>query len=221
MDIKNWGGVNPLAAKPRTQTSDEPEEDHAPATELDKWLTDATARANAIKSDAVVAGGDTRHPRIVIVGKAPAQDEVRQGRPFAGASGGRNGLQRMLKPLNMSLRDSGGAIATNAGFWFAKAGQDPSTKECAYSAPIIAELIERVKPKIILALGARAAETLIGITSAVAMLRGRWHICSLIETGAPVRVTYHPAYLLREPNTWHRAESDIEAVRKKLTELSR
>ena len=187
-------------------------------TDLDRWLAEATRTACAIREDAVVASGDTKRPRMVIVGKAPAEEEVRQGRTFVGASGGEKGLGRLLRATGMSLRFGGGAIATNAGFWLARPGQDPSSTECAYSAPIVAELIEKVGPKVILALGAKAAETLTSITGPVARLRGRWHKCTLTENEGEVRVTYHPAYLMREPQAWPRAEADMEAVARYLEE---
>ena len=209
-DIKNWRGWDPA----RHQNQNEQGTRERKATELDKWIEDATRRACGIKDDAVVAGGDTRNPNILIVGKAPAEDEVKQGRPFVGPSGGPRGLERMLKPTGTNIRFGGGAIATNAGFWLARPGQDPTTSECAWSAPIIAELIEKMKPRVILALGAKAAESLTSIAGSVASLRGRWHKCTLSETNAMVRVTYHPAYLLREPRAWHRAEADMDVVGK-------
>lgn len=214
MDIKSWN-IEEAAKTAATDGASGTKRSRAP-TPLEEWLTDATVRASRIEADAVIAGGDLVNPHALFVGKAPAEEEMRHRRPFAGKSGGKGGLARMLGALAMRLGANGGAIATNAAFWSTPAGRDPSAAQCARAAPFIAEMIERVRPRVIVALGAIAADTLIGQTNTVQALRGRWHRCSLVEEACEVRVSYHPAYLLREPRQWSRADADIEAVRRRL-----
>ena len=124
----------------------------------------------------------------------------------------------MVQIAGLALHDHGGALATNASLWFAATGQAPDPKALADTATILEGLLRKAEPKAIVALGSAAAATLIGRTDAVSKLRGRWHRCLLGDTSIPVRVTYHPAYLCREPSARRTADTDMRELHKLLGE---
>lgn len=130
---------------------------------------------------------------LMLVGEAPGYQEERQREPFVGPAGQK--LNDILKAMGLARESV--YLSNIVKFRPAMPNQTtnnrkPSPEEMAACLPFVREELKVVAPKCVVALGATAAEGLLGLTGAVARMRGSWHEFE----GVPVRVTYHPAYLL-------------------------
>jgi DNA polymerase len=131
---------------------------------------------------------------VMFIGEAPGADEDAQGEPFVGRAG--QLLTKIIKAMGFDREevyianvlkcrpDTPGAASGN---------RPPSLAEMQTCLPYLAEQIEIVQPKVLVALGATAVEGLLGTRGPMRDLRGKWH--SYEET--PLMITYHPSYLLR------------------------
>lgn len=131
---------------------------------------------------------------VMLVGEAPGYQEERQKEPFVGPAGQK--LNDILKAMGIGREAV--YISNIVKFRPSMPGQTtnnrpPTDEEMASCLPFVREEIRIVKPKCIIALGGTAAKGLLGREDSVARLRGSWHEFE----GVPVRVTYHPSYLLR------------------------
>lgn len=131
---------------------------------------------------------------IMLVGEAPGYQEERQKEPFVGPAGQK--LTDILKAMGLAREQV--YISNIVKFRPSMPGQTtnnrpPTDEEMASCLPFIHAEVSIVKPSCIIALGGTAAKGLLNRNDAVARLRGSWHEFA----GVPVRVTYHPSYLLR------------------------
>ncbi|MFN4266137.1 MAG: uracil-DNA glycosylase family protein [Aquabacterium sp.] len=132
----------------------------------------------------------------MIVGEAPGEQEDKQGEPFVGRAGVL--LDRMLESLKLTRADASAAqqvYIANVLKCRPPANRNPLPQEVAQCEPYLLRQIELVQPKLILAMGRFAVQSLLKSNEAIGRLRGKVHEVS----GVPVIVTYHPAYLLRNP----------------------
>lgn len=152
-----------------------------------------------------VPGEGNPNASLLCVGEAPGADEDAQGRPFVGEAG-----QLLTKIL--------GAIQlTRESVWICNVlkhrppgNRDPRPEEVLFCQPYLQRQIELVRPRVILALGRFAAQTLLQTTASVGALRGRIHRYD----GIPVIVTYHPSALLRN-ESWKRPTwEDVKLARR-------
>jgi len=148
----------------------------------------------------------------MVVGEAPGEQEDQRGEPFVGPAG--QLLDRMLAALGLS-REAGGAGAAadparqvfiaNTLKCRPPRNRNPSAEELATCQPFLERQVALVQPRVILAMGRFAVQSLLGSDEPIGRLRGRvhhWH-------GVPLVVTYHPAYLLRQPADKARAWDDL------------
>jgi uracil-DNA glycosylase family 4 len=147
----------------------------------------------------------------MFIGEAPGADEDAQGEPFVGAAG--QLLDNMLAALRLSRND--GVFIANVLKCRPPGNRTPDPLEVAACRPYLDRQIERVAPRVIVALGRSAACTLLDIDASVASLRNRVHR----YRGTPLIVTYHPAYLLRDPADKAKAWEDLLFARRTLREL--
>jgi DNA polymerase len=132
--------------------------------------------------------------RLMLIGEAPGHEEEKSLRPFVGPAGKK--LDKILEAMGLDRED---VYVTNlVKFRPATPRQTtnnrkPSPAEVAAFMPVIREEIRIVKPECIVALGATPLEALLQTDSTVSSMRGSWHEFD----GAPLRVTYHPSYLLQ------------------------
>ncbi|HEX9794781.1 MAG TPA: uracil-DNA glycosylase [Planctomycetota bacterium] len=131
--------------------------------------------------------------RLLFVGEAPGADEDASGRPFVGAAGQ---LLTRIVEQGMGLAREQVFIA-NVLKCRPPRNRDPRPEEKAACTPYLEEQIAILAPDLILALGRHAANHLLGTNASLGSLRGRLH--SRPGGGPPVLVTFHPAYLLRDP----------------------
>ncbi len=140
---------------------------------------------------------------VMLVGEAPGADEDRLGLPFVGVSG--QLLDRMMAAIGL---DRTTLYITNVCFWRPPGNRKPTDVELAAQKPFVERHIELVAPKVLVLVGAAAAQGLLGTTEGITRLRGRWFEYRPGETGAsiPALPIFHPAYLLRQPGqkreTW-------------------
>jgi len=149
------------------------------------------------------------HPQAhwMVVGEAPGEDEDREGEPFVGASG--QLLDRMLAALKLSRGSDGpperSVYIANALKCRPPRNRNPSAEELAQCEPFLVRQIELLQPRIILAMGRFAVQSLLRSDAPIGRLRGQVHRYQ----GVPLVVSYHPAYLLRSPGEKAKAWEDL------------
>jgi uracil-DNA glycosylase family 4 len=161
------------------------------------WLTLAEAVAHCTRcelhksrSRGVFGVGDV-HADWLIVGEAPGAEEDRLGEPFVGQAG--KLLDAMLASIGLKRGDN--LYIANVLKSRPPGNRDPKPEEVAACIPYLERQIDLIKPKIIVALGRIAAQSLLLTETSISRLRGKVHE----YRGVPMVVTYHPAYLLRNP----------------------
>ncbi len=145
---------------------------------------------------------------LVFVGEAPGFEEDRRGEPFVGRAGK---LLTDIITKGMKMQREAVYIC-NVLKCRPPDNRNPSPEEVAQCEPYLLQQLALVQPKVICALGSYAAQTLLRSTESVGRLRGRWHSYH----GIPLRVTYHPAYLLRNERDKGKTWEDIQEVMKRL-----
>lgn len=145
---------------------------------------------------------------LVFVGEAPGENEDKQGVPFVGRAGE---LLTDIIVKGMKLRREDVYIC-NVLKCRPPGNRDPLPEEKEKCEPYLKRQLELVKPKVICALGGHAAKTLLKTEESTGRLRGRWHSYQ----GIPLRVTYHPAYLLRSPGEKRKTWEDVQEIMKVL-----
>lgn len=138
----------------------------------------------------LVFGDGSPQARLVFVGEGPGFDEDRQGLPFVGRAG--KLLDKMIRSMGFRREE---VYICNVVKCRPPNNRTPSPDEIESCSPFLVEQLQALQPQVICALGACAAQTLLGMDSAISRLRGRTHKWR----GIPLVCTYHPAYLLRNP----------------------
>ncbi|MCW5653967.1 uracil-DNA glycosylase [Hydrogenophaga sp.] len=141
----------------------------------------------------------------MIVGEAPGENEDLRGEPFVGAAG--QLLDNMLLATGRSRdgRGAEGAYIANVLKCRPPANRNPQPEEVVQCEPYLARQVALVKPRVIVAMGRFAVQSLLKTTEPIGRLRGRVHRYE----GVPVIVSYHPAYLLRTPLDKGKAWADL------------
>lgn len=148
-------------------------------------------------------------PDLCFIGEAPGADEDRQGEPFVGAAG--QLLNRIITACGMQ-RDE--VYICNIIKCRPPGNRQPLPHEAGNCREYLDRQLELVRPKFICALGATAAQNLLGTTVSIGKLRGQFHDFR----GIPVLCTYHPAFLLRSPD---RKKDVWEDMKKLLARMGR
>jgi len=155
----------------------------------------------------IVFGVGNANADIMFVGEGPGADEDEQGEPFVGRAG--QLLNNMISAMGLQRGD---VYIANVVKCRPPQNRTPEKDECDTCGPFLMRQIEVIRPKVIVALGAVAAKYLLAVNESMAKLRGRWYDFK----GARVAVTYHPAYLLRDPRQKKEAWKDLQMVMKYL-----
>jgi DNA polymerase len=151
-----------------------------------------------------VPGEGPARARLMLVGEGPGAEEDRSGRPFVGAAG--QLLDRILQS-GMGLRREDVFIA-NVLKCRPPGNRDPEPDEVSACLPYLEEQIRLVQPELLLALGRHAAHALLETSASVQKLRGLIHVRPRLNQR--VLVTFHPAYLLRNPAAKKDCWQDIQ-----------
>lgn len=155
-----------------------------------------------------VPGEGNPGARLVLVGEGPGQTEDETGRPFVGRAG--ELLTEILRAIELERED---VFICNVVKCRPPQNRKPLPDECAACLPYLEAQLDLIRPKVIVALGATAAEALLNVRRSLSDLRGKVHS----YRGVPLIVTYHPAALLRNPN-WKKPTWDDVRVARQLVD---
>src|SRR5579864_7381176 len=155
----------------------------------------------------IVFGVGNMNADLMFVGEGPGADEDEQGEPFVGRAG--QLLNNMISAMGLKREQ---VYIANVVKCRPPGNRTPEKDECDTCGPFLLRQIEVIRPKVIVALGAVAAKYLLAINDSMGNLRGRWYDLK----GAKLAVTYHPAYLLRDPRQKKEAWKDLQMVMKYL-----
>jgi uracil-DNA glycosylase len=164
----------------------------------------------------IVFGVGNPRAELMFVGEGPGADEDAQGEPFVGRAG--QLLNNMIKAMGLRRED---VYIANIVKCRPPGNRQPERDECDTCSPFLMRQIAAVKPKAMVALGATAAKNLLAMNAPMAELRGRWYDFKPAGSdpawpGARLAVTYHPAFLLRDPRQKGEAWKDLQMVMKYL-----
>ncbi|MCW5588305.1 MAG: uracil-DNA glycosylase [Legionellales bacterium] len=157
-----------------------------------------------------VFGVGNRQADLLIVGEAPGFHEDQQGEPFVGRAG--QLLDNMLKAIGLNRQT---VFIANILKCRPPNNRDPKPEEVTSCTPFLIQQIELLQPKMIVAVGRIAAHFLLKTTTPLNQLRGQ----QFDFQGIPLRVTFHPAYLLRSPSDKAKAWIDLLAIHQELQRL--
>jgi len=155
----------------------------------------------------IVFGVGNPRAELMFIGEAPGADEDQQGEPFVGRAG--QLLNNMIKAMGLRRED---VYIANIIKCRPPGNRTPERDECETCSPFLMRQIAAIKPKAIVALGAVAAKTLLAINAPMSEFRGRW----FDFRGTKLAVTYHPAFLLRDPRQKKETWKDLQMVMKEL-----
>ena len=144
---------------------------------------------------------------LMFVGEGPGADEDAKGEPFVGRAG--QLLNNMISAMGIKRED---VYIANVVKCRPPQNRTPERDECDTCSPFLMRQIDVIKPKAIVALGAVAAKNLLAVNDSMANLRGRWYDFR----NTKLLVTYHPAYLLRDPRQKKETWKDLQMAMKYL-----
>jgi len=153
-----------------------------------------------------VFGAGNRNADWLVIGEAPGAEEDRQGEPFVGPAG--QLLNAMLFAVGLQRED---VYICNILKCRPPDNRNPSRQEVAHCHAYLQRQIELIDPRLILAVGGVAANSLLDMNEKVGQLRGKVHTWGV--QGIPLVVTYHPAYLLRSPLEKRKVWDDLVFAR--------
>ena len=145
----------------------------------------------------------------LIIGEAPGADEDRQGEPFVGRAG--QLLTQMLRAIGLAREE---VFIANILKCRPPNNRDPKPEEVNACQSYLYRQIELLDPKIVLALGRIAAQSLLNSDMAIGKMRGKLY--HLEKNNIPLIVTYHPAYLLRSPKEKRKVWEDLKFARQQV-----
>ena len=151
----------------------------------------------------IVFGDGDPNARLMFVGEGPGADEDASGLPFVGKAG--RLLNNMIAAMGLKREE---VYIANIVKCRPPGNRTPEFIEATTCSQFLVQQIDVVHPEVIVALGATAATYLLGVKQSLASLRGQWHSVR----GSKVAVTYHPAFLLRDPRQKAEAWKDLQRV---------
>jgi len=155
----------------------------------------------------IVFGVGNPNAELMFIGEAPGADEDEKGEPFVGRAG--QLLTNMIKAMGLRRED---VYIANIIKCRPPGNRTPERDECETCSPFLMRQIQVISPKAIVALGAVAAKTLLAVNAPMSELRGHWYDFR----GTKLAVTYHPAFLLRDPRQKKETWKDLQMVMREL-----
>tara|TARA_B100000073_G_scaffold112037_1_gene90428 strand:+ start:179 stop:871 length:693 start_codon:yes stop_codon:yes gene_type:complete len=163
----------------------------------------------------LVFGNGNSNSKIMIVGEGPGEKEDQMGKPFVGDAGSL--LNKMLSAINVK-RDS--VYITNVVNYRPPNNRKPTVAEINRYSKFLIEHILIIDPKILIIMGSTAMEALVGSNLKISKERGKWKDILLKNKTFLSIITFHPAYLLRQPEQKKYSWSDLKEIKKKIDELN-
>ncbi len=158
----------------------------------------------------IVFGMGNANAELMFVGEAPGADEDEQGLPFVGRAG--QLLTKIIQAIDMRREE---VYICNILKCRPPQNRNPETDEIAACQPFLFRQIAAIRPKVICALGTFGAQTLLRTKEPISRLRGQF----IDFHGTKLMATFHPAYLLRNPNEKRRVWEDVQKIRDYLRSL--
>ena len=152
--------------------------------------------------------------KIMIVGEGPGANEDKEGLPFVGRAG--QLLDKMLLSINLNRKN---VYITNVVNYRPPENRRPTDEEIARYLPYLTKHIEIINPKILLLLGSTALNTIIGNLEVISKARGKWIEKKIGKCSTLVIASFHPAFLMRQPEQKKMAWIDLKMIRQKSKEL--
>lgn len=160
-----------------------------------------------------VFGVGDRQAKLMFIGEAPGATEDKMGQPFVGRAG--QLLDAMLRAIQLHRDD---VFIANILKCRPPSNRDPNRAEMQECTPYLERQVQLIQPKLIVALGRIAAHYLLDTTIPLGRLRNQLHYYG--NTKTPLLITYHPAYLLRNPIDKRKAWEDLQRIQQLLQELA-
>ena len=185
--------------------------------ELDKLkksisnIKNCELKNNATKM--VFADGNPK-AKIMIIGEGPGSNEDQEGIPFVGRAG--ELLNKMLASIDLSRRN---VYITNVVNYRPPDNRRPTEEEINRYLPFLKKHIEIINPKILVLLGSTALNALVGNEVVISKARGKWIEKQFGECKTSIIVTFHPAFLMRQPAQKKMAWIDLKMIREKKSKL--
>ena len=152
--------------------------------------------------------------KIMLIGEGPGSNEDQEGIPFVGRAGVL--LDKMLASINLDRKD---VYITNVVNFRPPENRSPTEDEIARYLPYLKKHIEIIDPKILVLLGSTAMNALIGNNEVISKVRGKWINKKFGSCNASLIVTFHPAFLMRQPTQKKMAWIDLKMIRDKKNKL--
>ena len=162
----------------------------------------------------LVFSDGTSESQLMIVGEGPGQKEDELGKPFVGDAGML--LNKMLMAINI---DRNKVYITNVVNFRPPNNRKPEPAEITRYSNYLREHITIIDPKILILMGSSAMEALFGSKIRISKERGAWKEVIVNQKTYLTMITFHPAYLLRQPDQKKYSWSDLKEIRKKIDEL--
>jgi uracil-DNA glycosylase len=158
----------------------------------------------------LVFGGGNTNSKIMIIGEAPGASEDAEGKPFVGRAG--KLLDKMLMSINLDRKK---VYISNVVNYRPVENRKPTEEEIKRYLPYLISHIEIINPKIVLLLGSTALNTLIGNEEVISKARGKWIEKKIGNVKPWVIASFHPAFLMRQPDQKRMAWIDLKMIREK------
>ena len=153
--------------------------------------------------------------KVMIIGEGPGANEDKEGFPFVGRAG--QLLDKMLHAINLNRKN---VYITNVVNYRPPENSRPTEKEVERYLPYSKKHIEIIKPKIILLLGSTAMNAILKNADVISKMRGKWHEIEINNLKIYSIISFHPAYLLRQPDQKKFSWIDLKMIREKLRKVS-
>ncbi len=196
-----------ISAPPQISGVIVPAEREAALRVIREDIGDCTRCALHKGRNKIVFADGSANARLMFVGEGPGADEDAQGLPFVGRAG--QLLNNMIAAMGLKREE---VYIANVVKCRPPGNRTPEPEEANTCSPFLFRQIDVVRPEVLVALGATAATYLLGQRQPLAGLRGRVHSLR----GSRLIVTYHPAYLLRDPRQKKEAWADLQIAMKEL-----
>ena len=151
---------------------------------------------------------------IMIIGEGPGANEDKEGKPFVGRAG--KLLDKMLEAIKLNRKN---VYISNVVNYRPPMNRRPTDQEINRYRPFLSKHIEIINPKILLLLGSTALNALIGDEDVISKVRGKWIKKKIGTVNPDIIISFHPAYLMRQPDQKKYAWEDLKMIRKKILEL--
>jgi uracil-DNA glycosylase family 4 len=165
-------------------------------------------------SNNIVFSDGNPNSKIMIIGEGPGANEDLEGVPFIGRTG--ELLDKMLSSINL---DRDNVYISNVVNYRPPENRNPTKEEIARYLPYLIKHIEIINPQILILLGTTASNAIIGGENVISDIRGKWIEKKIGLCSTLVFISFHPAFLLRQPDQKKLSWIDLKMIRKKILDL--